>query len=199
MTNIEIRMAEKEDVSGIIDIYKPYILDTAITFDEQVPTEEEMWQRVKTIQDETPYLVCRVDGTVAGYAYISAYRSRASYRWAKEISVYIHPLFRKKKIAYALYSALFDIAKAQGIYTLLAVITIPNEPSIRFHEKLGFVKCAEFKNIGYKMDSWQTVGWWQFGLFENVKQPSGIVPLNEIISTEIYQEAIKKALSQIHS
>lgn len=197
MSKLEIRMAERKDVAGIIEIYKPYILDTAITFDETVPTEDEMWQRVQSIQAETPYLVCAIDETVAGYAYISGYRGRASYRWSKEISVYIHPSFRKKNMAHALYSALFDIARAQGICTLLAVITIPNEPSICFHEKLGFVKCAEYKNIGYKMGSWQTVGWWQLGLFDEKKEPGDIVPIEDVINSPLFSRVIQNGLSKI--
>ncbi len=186
MNKIEIRLAERKDVAGIIDIYKPYILETAVTFDEEVPSEEEMWARVQAIQKEHPYLVCIIDGQVAGYAYYSAYRSRASYRWAKEISVYIHPRFRKNKVGSALYSALFEIARAQGIFTLLAIITIPNEASIGFHEKLGFVKCAEFKNIGFKLGEWRTVGWWQCNLFDDQKKPGEIVPLTEIMNTQVF-------------
>ncbi|HBL74594.1 MAG: hypothetical protein A2W90_00260 [Bacteroidetes bacterium GWF2_42_66] len=197
MSKIEIRLAERKDVAGIIDIYKPYILETAVTFDEEVPSEEEMWGRVQAIQKEHPYLVCIIDGQVAGYAYYSAYRSRASYRWSKEISVYVHPRFRKNKVASALYSTVFEIARAQGIFTLLAIITIPNEPSISFHEKLGFTKCAEYKNIGFKLGEWRTVGWWQYNLFSSFEKPGNIIPLKEIVSKGSFPEILNNAKEQI--
>lgn len=197
MNTIEIRMAEEKDVAGILQIYAPFIEKTAITFEEEVPSVEDMWQRIQTIQNDHPYLVCTIDGEVAGYAYYSPYRSRASYRWAKEISVYINEKYYKRRLGQALYSVLFELARAQGLYTMLAIITIPNMQSIYFHEKLGFVKCAEYKNIGFKMGKWQTVGWWQLELFDEKKEPGEIVPLEKIISGGKYFAAIERAQSQI--
>lgn len=191
-------MAEEQDVPGILAIYAPFIEKTAITFEEEVPSVEDMWQRIQTIQKDHPYLVCIIDGDVAGYAYYSPYRSRASYRWAKEISVYINEKYYKRQLGQALYSVLFELARAQGLFTMLAIITIPNMPSIYFHEKLGFVKCAEYKNIGYKIGSWQTVGWWQYELFDENKVPGEIIPLAEIISNETYSHAIERAQLQIN-
>ena len=197
MSRIEIRMARKQDVPGILDIYRPFILDTAITFEEEVPSADEMWQRIQSIQNDHPFLVCIIDKQVAGYAYYSPYRSRASYRWAKEISVYINENFYKLGIARALYSTLLDIAREQGLFTMLAIITIPNMPSIHFHEKMGFVKCAEYKNIGFKLGHWQNVGWWQLELFGEDRIPGDIVPFKDVVSSEEYTYIIKNAESTI--
>jgi len=121
--DVTIRLAEKRDVPGILEIYSPFILETAVTFEETVPDETSFWGRIQEIMSELPYLVCEIDGRVAGYAYASGYRSRASYRWTKEVSVYIHPDFHRKGVAHALYTSLHEMVRFQGIANLLAIIT----------------------------------------------------------------------------
>ncbi len=86
----------------------------------------------------------------------------------------------------------------QGVANLLAIITMPNEPSVAFHEHFGYVKCAEFSKIGYKLNQWQNVGW--FELFiqdENEPPKERILPLSEIIELPVFQEAIKRGLDKL--
>ena len=147
-----IRLVEKRDVSGILEIYAPFILETSVTFEEIVPDEASFWERIQGIMAELPYLVCEIDGRIAGYAYASGYRSRASYRWSKEVSVYVHPDFQRMKVADALYTSLNEMVRYQGIADLLAIITMPNEPSVAFHEHFGYHKCGEFSKVGYKLE-----------------------------------------------
>ena len=193
-----IRLAEKRDVPEILDIYAPYILDTAVTFEEIVPDEESFWERIQGIMDELPYLVCEIDGRIAGYAYASGYRSRASYRWSKEVSVYIHPDFRRKGVAHALYTSLNEMVRYQGIAVLLAIITLPNEQSVGFHEDFGYRKCAEFSKIGYKMGQWQNVGWFELFIQDENELPKDrILPLNEIVDLPVFQEAIQEGLKKL--
>lgn len=193
-----IRLSERRDVPGILEIYAPFILETAVTFEEIVPDEESFWERIQGILTELPYLVCEIDGRVAGYAYASGYRSRASYRWSKEVSVYIHPDFRRKRVAQALYASLNEMVRYQGIADLLAIITMPNEPSVSFHERFGYRKCGEFANVGYKLDKWQNVGWFEL-FIQDVNQPpkDRILPLAEIIDLPVFQEAIQKGLKEL--
>jgi len=196
--NTTIRLAEKQDVPEILKIYAPYILETAVTFEEIVPDEESFWQRIQEIMSELPYLVCEIDGRIAGYAYASGYRSRASYRWSKEVSVYIHPDFRRKRVAQALYASLNEMVRYQGIADLLAIITLPNEQSVGFHEQFGYRKCAEFSKIGYKMGQWQNVGWFELFLQDENEQPKErILLLNEIVGLPIFQEAIQMGLKKL--
>lgn len=193
-----IRLAERFDVPGILEIYAPFILETAVTFEETVPDEVSFWERIQGIMAELPYLVCEIDGRVAGYAYASAYRSRASYRWSKEVSVYIHPDFQRKRVAHALYTSLNEMIRYQGIADLLAIITMPNEPSVAFHEQFGYRKCGEFSKVGYKMDEWQNVGWFELFLQDETQAPKDkILTLNEIIGLPIFQEAIQKGLEKL--
>ena len=124
--NFSIQIAQDADVAQILDIYKPFILETAITFEEVVPKPDEFQKRMAVILEESPFLVCKAGDVVAGYAYASAHRARAAYRWNREVSVYVHPLFRRKNVAKALYYALFSILKIQGFVNLLGGITLPN-------------------------------------------------------------------------
>ncbi len=196
--NASIRLAEKRDVQGILEIYAPFILETAVTFEETIPEEESFWERIQGIMTELPFLVCEIDGRIAGYAYASGYRSRASYRWTKEVSVYIHPDFHRKKVAQALYSSLNEMVRYQGIADLLAIITMPNEPSVAFHEQFGYRKCAEFSKVGYKMGQWQNVGWFELFLQDETQAPKDrILTLKEIIDLPIFQEAIQNGLEKL--
>jgi Sortase and related acyltransferases len=193
-----IRLAERKDIPGILEIYSPYITDTSVTFEEEIPSEESFWKRMQGIMEELPFLVCEINGKIAGYAYASGYRSRASYRWSKEVSVYIHPDFQRKRVGHALYTSLNEIIRYQGIANLLAIVTMPNEPSVAFHEHFGYIKCAEFSKVGYKLNRWQNVGW--FELFiqdENEPPKERIIPLNEITELPVFQEAIKKGLDKL--
>lgn len=191
-----IRLAEKRDVSGILEIYAPFITDTAVTFEETVPSEESFWERIQGIMAELPFLVCKIEGKIAGYAYASGYRSRASYRWSKEVSVYVHPDFQRKRVAHALYTSLNEMVKYQGIADLLAIITMPNEPSVTFHEYFGYRKCAEFSKVGYKLGQWQNVGWFELFLQDETQPPKErILPLNEIVDLPIFGQAIQNGLA----
>lgn len=193
-----IRPAERRDVPGILEIYAPFILHTAVTFEEIVPDEESFWKRIQEIMEELPYLVCEIDGRIAGYAYASAYRSRASYRWSKEVSVYIHPDFHRRKVADALYTSLNEIIKYQGIANLLAIITLPNQPSVSFHEYFGYRKSGEFSKVGFKLDQWQNVGWFELFLQDETLAPrQKILRLNEITGLPVFKEAIQNGLDKL--
>jgi len=168
---VEIRLATLKDAEAILAIYKPFVTDTVVTFEEIVPSVDEFRERMAFILKECPYLVCVVDGRIIGYAYASAYRSRASYRWNREVTVYIHPDGQKKNVGTALYYALIEILKKQNFANLLAVVTLPNEGSARLHERVGFTSCAVFNQVGYKMNQWHKVGWWELALISPIEKP----------------------------
>ncbi|MBA4409338.1 MAG: N-acetyltransferase family protein [Bacteroidota bacterium] len=197
--NATIRLAEQRDVPGILEIYTPFILHTAVTFEETVPDQESFWERIRGIMDELPFLVCEIDGRIAGYAYASDYRYRASYRWTKEVSVYVHPDFHRKKVAYALYTSLHEMVCYQGIANLLAIITMPNDSSVGFHEFFGYRKCGEFTKVGFKLNQWQNVGWFELFIQDETQAPKDqILRLNEIIGLPAFQEAIQKGLDKLN-
>ncbi len=173
--NIQIRVVQQKDVQDILDIYEPFVLKSAVSFEENVPDIDEMWHRISSIVNELPYLVCEINSKVVAYVYASNHRQRGAYRWSKEVSVYVHPNFRKNKIASALYFCLFEILKVQGITNVLAGITVPHSSSIDFHEKLGFKKVAEYEAVGFKLGQWHNVGWWEMKLFHELPVPKEII------------------------
>jgi phosphinothricin acetyltransferase len=156
---VAIRMARPEDAQAILDIYAPYVIDTAITFVSTLPTADEIRAKMIDIEKRYPYLVCAIDERVVGFAYANMVRPHEAYRWNAELSVYIDPNYQGRGIATALYTALFQILKAQGFCNLYAVITLPNEASIALHRHFGFRELAVHHADGYKMGAWRDVLW----------------------------------------
>jgi phosphinothricin acetyltransferase len=152
-------MARPTDAQAVLDIYAPYVTDTAITFVSKVPTADEIQRKMIELEKRYPYLVCTIDDKVVGFAYADRVRPHEAYRWNAELSVYINPGFHGRGIATALYTALFQILKAQGFCNLYAVITLPNEASIALHRHFGFKELALHQADGYKMGAWRDVFW----------------------------------------
>lgn len=162
----QLRLATPSDAEAILAIYSPYIENTSYTFETVTPTVEEFTDRMAKYLEKWPWLVCEVNGKLAGYAYASRYRERTGYQWCAECSVYIHDDFQQMGIGKKLYTALFLILAKQGYRNVYAVINLPNEKSIVFHESMGFAWFATYENVGYKLGRWKNVGWWRLVLNE---------------------------------
>jgi L-amino acid N-acyltransferase YncA len=159
-----IRTATISDAPGILEIYSPFVRHTATSFETALPSITEIEGRISKCLQKFPWLVCTIDGTVAGYAYASSHREREAYQWNAESSVYVNKNFRCKGIAGALYTALFDLLKTQGIRNVYAGITLPNDASVKLHELFGFTLFATYDHVGYKLGQWHKVGWWKLGI-----------------------------------
>ncbi len=191
---ILIRFASSSDAKDILAIYTPFISDTSLTFELEVPSEQEFADRIETYMQEWPWLVCEINGVIAGYAYASRYRERPGYQWSCECSVYIHDNYLKRGIARALYSALTEILKRQGFRNVYAVINLPNEKSVSLHEKCGFEWMATYENVGYKLGKWKDVGWWVKKINAYVDEPDSPIPFNNLdksFSEILFQETAK--------
>jgi L-amino acid N-acyltransferase YncA len=175
-----IRLANASDAPYILDIYSWYILNSTTSFETEVPGVANFSQRIITNQQNWPWLVYESNGMIAGYAYASGHRDRAAYQWCAESSIYIHRDFQQKGIATKLYQTLFTILAFQNCRILYAGITLPNEKSVRFHEKMGFSKIADYKNIGFKLGRWNTVSWYELQLNEFDEAPDPFIKLKEI-------------------
>ena len=106
---ILIRIATKTDAEKILDIYAPYIRDTSLTFELEVPSLPMFEDRIEKYLHDLPWLVCEINGEIAGYAYASKYRERTGYQWSCECSVYIHNNYLKRGIAQSLYFSLLSL------------------------------------------------------------------------------------------
>ena len=162
-----IRDAGRDDAAAIVAIYNHFIVNTAVTFEEQAVTDEEMSQRVADVQGgDLPWLVAEHEGMVVGYAYATRWRVRHAYRFSVESTVYLAPSFAGKGIGKLLYTALLARLNEHGYHLVIGGIALPNAPSVALHEALGFQKVAEFKEVGFKSGRWVDVGYWQLMLSE---------------------------------
>ena len=178
-----LRIATEADVSAILSIYAPYILNSTATFEYDVPSGEEFLARFQGITAQFPWLVWEEAGQILGYAYASAPYSRAAFGWCAEPTVYLTPEARGKGIAAALYEALEKILKIQGYQVLYALITAENLPSVRFHEKCGYHLQADFPNCGFKFGRWLGLYWMEKRLI-SVESPSNAPTLWPVIKQD---------------
>jgi len=175
-----IRTARDSDAESILKIYAPYIENTSYTFETETPTIDSFGERITSYLQNWPWLVCEIEGVIAGYAYGSRHRERTAYQWSVECSVYVHDDFFRKGVAKALYLALIGILKLQGFRNLYAVINLPNDRSVNFHERMGFEYFATYKNVGYKLGKWKNVGWWQLQLNNYTDEPAPPIKFSEM-------------------
>jgi L-amino acid N-acyltransferase YncA len=171
MTSPSIRLAKEKDANEILAIYSPYILNTSYTFETHVPSEREFKERIRTYLQAYPWLVCEMNNEIAGYAYAACHRERSAYQWCVESSIYIKDNYQHTGVAKALYTALIEILKKQGFVNVYAVINLPNDKSVRFHEKCGFTWFATYEKVGYKLGQWKNVGWWQLQINDYKNEP----------------------------
>ena len=156
-----IREAVLGDAAALLDIYAPYIKDTVITFEYDVPTAEEFAARIGETAALHPYIVCERGGQIVGYAYAHRIRERAAYDWAAELSIYLAPAAQGKGVGTALYQCLIDLLEMQNLRILYGCVTLPNEKSERLHQKLGFSLAGVWHGSGWKFDGWHDVGWFE--------------------------------------
>lgn len=156
---MSIRMATVQDLPRILEIYGPYVENTAISFEYTVPTLEAFTQRFLRITQQFPWLVWEEDGRVLGYAYGSLPFQRAAYQWSAEASIYLCPQACGKGIGKQLYAALEQCLQKQGYRKVYAIITTANASSIAFHEAVGYRHTATMPDCGYKFGTWHGTVW----------------------------------------
>lgn len=176
-----------------MNIYKGYIENTAITFETEVPSVEVFGQRIENTLNRFPWLVCEVDGVVAGYAYASKHRERAAYQWSADFSIYVDEKYHRRYIAKALYQALEELLRMQGYYTVFAGVTTPNPKSEAFHTAYGFDTIGVFENVGYKLGQWRGVKWFSYTLADYVEEPMAPKVFPEIKDTEVFEDILRTA------
>ena len=167
---MNIRLARPSDSATLLAIYAPYVENTAITFEYEVPTVEDFATRIEKTLGKYPYLVAEEDGAILGYAYASTYYARAAYDWAVELSVYVSQDARGKGVGSKLYDELEDLLGQMGYIHFLACISLPNEASLALHLKRGYQQVAHFPKIGYKFERWHDIIWLQKSL-DKVAEP----------------------------
>lgn len=198
LDGIKIRLATLDDAQAICDIYKPYVLTTAVTFDTHPPTVEETRETIERIYNERPFLVATEvddDGNeigIVGFAYAAAFRPRAAYIQAIETTVYLKDEYKGRGLGRRLYEALEEILRLQHVYTANACIPYA-EPDDEFspattrlfHEKMGYEFCGRIPNCGRKFGRWYGIIWMQKVLLPLTTVPENFIPLNELNPKEV--------------
>ena len=194
-----IRLVTENDAKLVLEIYKPYILDTIITFEYEVPTLEEFIRRIKTVSSEYPWLVCLLGNKIVGYAYAGRHRDRTAYQWSVDAAVYLSPAVHRKGIARILYESLFSILRLQGYYNVYAGISLPNEKSTGFHKAMGFVEIGIYNKTGYKHGSWHNTAWFQLHLAEHAYNPPKPKKISEVVNSAEFQAILNSANQRAES
>lgn len=159
-----IRPVTTGDAAAVCELYNYYVANTVITFETEAVAQAEMARRIDEITANYPWLVAEDEHGVVGYAYATRWRARAAYDKTAESTIYLRKGAAGSGIGKPLYDALIDALRQRGFHAMVGCITVPNPPSIAFHEKCGFVKVAHFPEVGNKFGNWVDVGFWQLTL-----------------------------------
>ena len=175
-----IRRAEFTDAPAVQAMYAPFVSDSATSFETVVPDVAEIRHRIDAQRDRYPWLVFEADGTVVGYAYASAHRTRQAYQWSVDVSVYVDQRFHRRGIGRALYLALFDLLRRQRFVNAYAGITLPNPSSVGLHQSLGFEPVGVYRQVGFKCGRWHDVMWTHLRLCEGTAVPAEPLPIAQL-------------------
>ena len=181
---LHIRTACAEDAPGLLEIYAPYVENTMITFEYQVPSPGEFKERICRTLENYPYLL--------GYAYASAFKDRAAYAWSAETSIYVRQNYRRNGVGRALYTELERLLFAQHICNLCACISYPHPESIAFHESFGYHMAAHFTASGYKAGKWQDMVWMEKTIAPHAVPPPPVRAFGSLSTAELEKAGIEE-------
>ncbi len=159
---MNIRKATLDDARAICNIYNYYIEHTAVTFETTPVAESDMRQRMSEVfESGYSFYVGEADDKIIGYYYTHRWNNRSAYSTTVEESIYLDKDETGKGYGTQFFKHLLARIDKSRIHVLIAGISIPNEGSVRLHEKFGFKQISHMKEIGRKFDQWQDVGHWQ--------------------------------------
>jgi len=161
MAEIKVRAAQRSDLARLTEIYNYYVVNTPITFDLEPYKAEERCHWFEEHNDGARYrlFVAEDAGRVVGYAGTGRYRDRAAYDTTAETTIYCAPEATGRGIGTLMYRTLFESIAGEDLRRLVGGITLPNDASIRLHERFGFVKAGVFSENGRKFGRYWDVLW----------------------------------------
>jgi phosphinothricin acetyltransferase len=166
VTALEIRPATEDDLVHVCEIVNYFIERTVFNFRIEPQNVDEWRSQWKRTHARFPWLVA-TDDNVVGVAYVAPWNDKAAYQWTVESTIYVDPSAHRRGVGDALYTELLDRLRSQGFHSAIAVIALPNEPSVRLHERHEFVRVGHLLEAGYKHDAWHDVGFWQCKLTDD--------------------------------
>lgn len=180
--SIEIKPVTPADTKKLLEIYTPYVTETAVTFEYDVPTTDEFKTRIENILEKYPYIAAVENNIIIGYAYAGVFKARAAYNYDVEVTIYIKKEHRRSGVGKILYAELERLLKKQGITNLYACIACTeNEDeyltndSVKFHERMGYRLVGTFKQCGYKYSRWYDMVWMEKIIGEHLAEQPEII------------------------
>ena len=185
--DLTIRMATPEDAEALLGIYGPYVQNTAVSYEYEIPSVEEFTARIRRTLKTYPYLAAVYQGEIAGYAYASRLHERKAYDWAVETSIYVRQDLRGMHVGKRLYDALEELLKCQNVLSVNACIAYPEvedeyltRNSVRFHERMGYKLIGHFHRCAYKFNRWYDMVWMEKALGDFSDTPAPLIPLSDL-------------------
>lgn len=185
--DLTIRMATPEDAEALLGIYGPYVKNTAVSYEYEIPSPEEFAARIRKTLKTYPYLVAVYQGEIIGYVYASRLHERKAYDWAVETSIYVRQDLRGLHVGQRLYDALEELLKRQNVMSVNACIAYPevedeylNRNSVRFHERMGYRMIGHFHRCAYKFGRWYDMVWMEKFLGKHPDTPMPLIPLSDL-------------------
>jgi phosphinothricin acetyltransferase len=156
------RPSEEADFPTFTAITNEVIRTSATHFGYEPLADDDLATHWRSQRARFPWLTL-VDesGAVLGYAKAGSWRARDAYQWTCETTIYLASSARGQGLGRPLYSSLLAECVRLGFHSAVAGITLPNDPSVRLHEALGFVSVGVVQHAGMKFDRWWDVGFWQ--------------------------------------
>ncbi len=180
--DIKIRTAGIHDAQALLEIYAPYVRNTAITFEYEVPKLADFQKRIENTLKKYPYIVAEADGEILGYAYMGAFKERAAYDWSAEVSIYVKEDKHGNGVERKLYAALEEISHAQHILNLNACIACSDmedgyltNDSVTFHSHMRYTMVGKFHQCGYKFGRWYDMVWMEKMVGEHPADPAPVI------------------------
>jgi len=183
MSELQLRVAQEEDAPALLEIYRPYVLNTTYTFEGEVPDEEEFRSRIRTFREGYPYLILQDGGEIIGYAYAHRYRERAAYAWDAELSIYLRQGLGGHGYGKLLYTALERLLARQNVVNLYALVTVPNEASDHLHQHCGFRLVGTMDRAGYKLGGWHGIRCYEKRILP-AEIPQPLIPFFQLPSVD---------------
>lgn len=187
---ITIRTADPDnDAAALVEIYRPYVEKTAISFEYTTPSVEEFRERMKRTLEKYPYLVAESDGKIVGYVYVSPFVGRVAYEHSVETSIYLAPESRHQGIGKRLYGALKDVLRKMNVYNVYACIGVPEEGtslefldnnSMDFHAHMGYRLVGRFHRCGYKFHTWLDMVWMEKIITDYPDNPEPVISYKKL-------------------
>ncbi len=186
-----MRLVTEDDAPRILEIYAPIVRETVISFEYEVPDENEMRQRIRgKLEHGYPWLVMERDDLLLGYAYAGRWRDRAAYDWTVETTIYVNSAARRGGVGRTLYKTLFDVLRLQGFVQAVAGVTLPNDASVGLHQAVGFIPTGTTHNAGYKFGGWHGVAFFELNLQTPPDVPVPTRDVATLVGTEEWKSIV---------